>query len=323
MQVKLHITKEEILSKISEEDIFRRYTEFEEINKKFKTPFGDERTPSCIVYPNMFFICFSSNKKGSCFDLVMMKYSCTFQESLLMIANDFNIKSNSLELSPIIFGIKPKVYVSKQTEIKIKSKEYTQKGLDYWKQYLISKYTLDKYQIKQLEYYWITDKEGILKQYKLYKNEIGFGYDFNNYKYQLLFPDKPKEYKWKSNTGITDIQGYYQLPKSGDKLIITSSLKDVACLNENYQLTCIAAKSESTIIPEIIIEHLKLRFKEIIVYLNNDLAGINASKQYEEKYNLKWIVNPLELSKDPSDCMKNKQKNKLTEFLLINNVIRI
>ena len=55
MEVKNHISKEFILSKISEEDIFRRYTELEVIGKKFKSPFNNERTPSCIVYSNMFF----------------------------------------------------------------------------------------------------------------------------------------------------------------------------------------------------------------------------------------------------------------------------
>lgn len=319
MEIKNHITKEFILSKISEEDIFKKYTELEIIGKKFKSPFNNERTPSCIVYSNMFFNCFSSGNKGSCFDLVMLKYGCTFYESLIMISNDFNLfnnKYNAIEYNPLIFGIKPKIHINKQTDIKIKSKEFTITGLEYWKQYLITLKTLNKYQIKQLECYWINNN-----LYLLHNNELGFAYDFYNYKYQLLFPNKPKEYKWNSNTGISDLQGYNQLPKSGDQLIITSSLKDVACLNENYNLISVAPKSESTIIPELIIEHLKLRFKTIIIYLNNDEPGIKASKQYEEKYNLKWIVNPIKLSKDPSDCMKNKQKKELTQFLLFNNVI--
>lgn len=318
MEIKNHITKDFILSRLTEEDIFKKYTELEIIGKKFKSPFNNERTPSCIVYSNMFFQCFSSGYKGSCFDLIMFKYGCTFYESLLMINNDFNLSNNRsfIDTNPVIFGIKPKIHIIKQTDIKIKSKDFTIEGLYYWNQYLISLKTLNKYQIKQLKCYWINND-----LYLLHNNELGFAYDFNNYKYQLLFPNKPKEYKWNSNTTITDLQGYYQLPKSGEQLIITSSLKDVACLNENYNLTCVAPKSESTIIPEIIIEHLKQRFKNIIIYFNNDEPGIKASKQYEEQYNLKWIVNFKELDKDPSDCMKNKKKDLLTEFLLFNNVL--
>jgi len=321
MEVKNHISKEFILSKISEEDIFRRYTELEVIGKKFKSPFNNERTPSCIVYSNMFFNCFSSGNKGSCFDLVMLKYGCTFYESLVMISNDFNLfnstKYNTTEYNPVLFGIKPKQHIIKETKINIKSKKFTIKGLNYWKQYLISEKTLNKYLIKQLQSYWINEN-----YYLLHNDEIGFAYDFNNYKYQLLFPEKPKDYKWNSNTVITDLQGFNQLPKFGNQLIITSSLKDVACLNENYNLECIAPKSESTIIPEILIEHLKLRFNDIIVYLNNDETGIKFSKQYEEKYNLKWLINPLNLSKDPSDCILYNQKNELTNFLMINNVLK-
>ncbi len=310
------ISKESILKIISELDIFSRYSEFKEIKKKFKSPFTNEKTPSCVVYSNLFFNCFSSGKKGSCFDLVMMKYGCTFSESLRIISNDFNIKIDpDIDFTPIVFGITPKTYINKQTEIKIKSKKFTIEGLNYWNQYLISEKTLNKYEIKQLDSYWINKT-----RFKLL-NEIGFAYDFYNYNYQLLFPNKSKEFKWISNTGINNLQGYHQLPEIGDKLIITSSLKDVCCLNENYNLNCVAPKSESTIIPEIIIEHLKSRFNEIIVYLNNDLPGINASKQYEEKYNLKWIVNPLVLSKDPSDVIKNNQKEELTKFLKYENII--
>lgn len=311
MEAKLQITKEELLKHVSEEDIFKRYSDFQEINQKFFSPFNDEKTPSAIVYPNKFFNCFSSGKKGSCFDLVMMKFGCSFQESLLLIANDFNISKLNLEFNPIIFGIKPKKsYISKPVDIKIKSKSFTKEGLDYWNQYLINEKTLIKYEIKQLEYYWLNNK-----MFKLYYNQLGFAYDFYNYKYQLLFPNNTKEFKWFSNTTITDLQGFNQLPLNGDKLIITSSLKDVACLNENFNLECVAPKSENSIIPEIIIEHLKLRFKQIIIYLNNDAAGIRSSKEYEERYNLKWIINPLELDKDPSDIIKNSNKNKLIEFL--------
>jgi hypothetical protein len=310
------ISKEEILKNISELDIFSRYSEFKEIKKKFKSPFNNEKTPSCIVYSNLFFSCFSSGKKGNCFDLVMMKYGCTFSESLRIISNDFNIKADpNIDFTPIVFGITPKTYINKQTEIEIISKKFTIEGLNYWNQYLISEKTLNKYEIKQLHSYWINKR-----LFKLNK-ELGFAYDFYNYKYQLLFPDKPKEFKWISNTGTNDLQGFHQLPEEGDKLIITSSLKDVCCLYENYNLNCVAPKSETTIIPEIIIEYLKSRFKEIIVYLNNDLAGINSSKIYEEKYNLKWIVNPLTLSKDPSDVIKANQQQELTKFLKHENII--
>ena len=48
MEVKNHISKEFILSKISEEDIFGRYTELEVIGKKFKSPFNNERTPDVV-----------------------------------------------------------------------------------------------------------------------------------------------------------------------------------------------------------------------------------------------------------------------------------
>jgi DNA primase len=311
---KINITKDEILSKVSEEDIFRKYSDFEEIELLFFSPFNEERTPSCIVYKNMYFNDFSSGRKGSCFDLVMFKYNVLFVEALNIIANDFKLFNLNLNSNPIIFGIQPRQYIKKETIIAIKSKVFTNEAIKYWEQYCISKKSLNKYYIQQLDYNWIDNC-----RFKV--NDLGFSYYFGNNKYNLMFPNRSKEEKWFSNTNSSDIQGYNQLPKNGDLLIITSSLKDIACLDENYNLNCIAGKSETTLIPELQMSILSERFKDIIVYLNNDTAGINASKNYEEAYGFKWIVNPAELKKDPSDVIKNNDKDKLTEFLKQKQII--
>ncbi len=314
MIAKINITKDEILSKVSEEDIFRKYSDFEEIELLFFSPFNEERTPSCIVYKNMYFNDFSSGRKGSCFDLVMFKYNVLFVEALNIIANDFKLFNLNLNSNPIIFGIQPRQYIKKETIIAIKSKVFTNEAIKYWEQYCISKKSLNKYYIQQLDYNWIDNC-----RFKV--NDLGFSYYFGNNKYNLMFPNRSKEEKWFSNTNSSDIQGYNQLPKNGDLLIITSSLKDIACLDENYNLNCIAGKSETTLIPELQMSILSERFKDIIVYLNNDTAGINASKNYEEAYGFKWIVNPAELKKDPSDVIKNNDKDKLTEFLKQKQII--
>jgi DNA primase len=311
---KINITKDEILSKVSEEDIFRKYSDFEEIELLFFSPFNEERTPSCIVYKNMYFNDFSSGRKGSCFDLVMFKYNVLFVEALNIIANDFKLFNLNLNSNPIIFGVQPRQYIKKETIIAIKSKVFTNEAIKYWEQYCISKKSLNKYYIQQLDYNWIDNC-----RFKV--NDLGFSYYFGNNKYNLMFPERSKEEKWFSNTNSSDIQGYNQLPKNGDLLIITSSLKDIACLDENYNLNCIAGKSETTLIPELQMSILSERFKDIIVYLNNDTAGINASKNYEEVYGFKWIVNPVELKKDPSDVIKNNDKDKLTEFLKQKQII--
>ena len=63
------------------------------------------------------------------------------------------------------------------------------------------------------------------------------------------------KFKWLSNTSVSDLQGLSQLPKSGDTLVITKSLKDVMCL-DIWGIPAVAPSSESCVIPSDIVKQL-------------------------------------------------------------------
>jgi hypothetical protein len=320
MKAKAQITKDYIFESITEEDIFRRYSEYVELDKHFLSPFIKENTPSCHVFESegyLKFKCFSTGLSGNCFDLVRYKYKCNYEESLLIIANDFGLFK--FETKPInldyIPGIKPSgIKIYKDTIIKVRIQPFDKEDLDYWLQYGITNKSLTKYDIYSIDYYWLN--------YHRFKVNFGFAYFLGNNKYKIMQPTESKDKKWFGNTKEIDIQGLNQLSDNKELLVITSSLKDIACLNENYNLECISGNSETTIISELQMSIFKQQYKNIIVYLNNDEAGIKASKIYEDKYQLPWIINPKELSKDPSDCFKNKQNKELTKFLCQQQVIK-
>ncbi len=113
-----------------------------------------------------------------------------------------------------------------------------------------------------------------------------------------------------SNTKKTDIQGYSQLPDKGNKLIITSSLKDVMCLYvAGYN--AIALQSEIQMPDEKLISELTNRFNRIEILYDNDFDNINNPGQTMAKKicDLYGFVNkciPEEFkSKDPSDLIEN------------------
>jgi len=98
-------------------------------------------------------------------------------------------------------------------------------------------------------------------------NTITYAFKFKD-RYKIYAP-YDKENKWLSNTRKTDIQGYSQLPTKGERLIITSSLKDVMCLNAaGYH--SIALQSEMEVPDEKLISKLKDRFKTIEILYDND-----------------------------------------------------
>ena len=58
------------------------------------------------------------------------------------------------------------------------------------------------------------------------------------------------------------IQGAHMLPKTGNVLVITKSLKDVMTLYE-YGITAIAPCSENEFLTDVQYEKIKKRFKHI------------------------------------------------------------
>ena len=140
---------------------------------------------------------------------------------------------------------------------------------------------------------------------------------YNHFK--IYKPLADKYTKWRNNLTELDIQGFKQLPKTGDILIITKSMKDVMCLYE-MGIPAISPSSESTFIPNKILEQLKKRFKRIIILFDRDEAGVKYLRKISLKTGLEgMLVHKKFKAKDISDAIKangfEKVKNWLTKQL--------
>ena len=133
-------------------------------------------------------------------------------------------------------------------------------------------------------------------------------------KFKIYRPYNKVNEKWLTNCTITDIQGYEQLPNSGDLLIITKSLKDVMTL---YSLgyTAIAVNSENTLIPKIIMSDIKKRFKKIIVFFDNDKSGIDGATKFCKEFSIPNMQTPEGGAKDISDFIKAYNITKTLKFI--------
>lgn len=285
------------------------------IGRPFNHPLREDRNPSFSIYrrgDRLLWRDFGKDEGGNSITFVMQKFGCTFREALNIINNDFQLGLESTlkveKPSMEIFGIRKKSdisHISEEKTINIREISPSKKHFNYWKQYGISKTTLNKYQVKPISHFWINGKRITL-------NNIAFAYSFGDHKYKILQPDSA--YKWISNCSVDILQGYAQLPESGELLIITSSLKDVMILWEMGYIA-VAPQAESSVIPKKILKKLKGRFKKLILYYNNDDAGIRGM----DKYNLPSIHNPIGLPKDPSDIAKDyglKEAQKVVQNLL-------
>lgn len=319
------ITKELILSKTNQESIMQYYTGMDVTSKKLHlSPFRNDHKITCSFYKSksdiLYLHDFATNEHINCFQVVMKKYGVNYYEALRIIAKDFEIiKGNNSNLKEKPIQIQP-LKETESVRIQVQIKNYTEEELEWWKQFGISVKTLKKFHVFSLEHVFLNGELKFTSSSKCPIYGYYFGKDKNGVeKWKIYFPLKT-EYRFLNNLSKKVLQGYHQLPKTGDLLVITKSLKDCASLYE-YNIPAVAPSSESTFCTEKQVEEFKLRFKHIIVMYDQDKAGkINMYKIRSKYPELDYFVIPSYLNaKDFSDLVKlygiEKTKNMLNECL--------
>jgi DNA primase len=259
---------------------------------------------------------FATGETGNVVKFVQKLFDIKYHDALNKIWKDLISTSKVKQYKP-----KTEVVVKDPKKlIGIKRKNFCQSDRDYWSPYGLDKETLKKFGVCPIESFWVNE----IKQPFVYTEECPM-YAYKVFdKFKIYRPySKNRLDKWRSNCGQYDIQGWEQLIHNGDLVIITKSLKDVMVL---YKLgyNAIATQSENSSIPKILIDNLKARFKEVIIFFDNDKPGIEAAKKLSEKYNLKYTYLPIEYYdlykvKDISDTIKELgvevAKEKIKEIL--------
>jgi hypothetical protein len=113
---------------------------------------------------------------------------------------------------------------------------------------------------------------------------------------------------------VSDLQGLSQLPKSGDILVITKSLKDVMCL-DIWGIPSIAPSSESCIIPAEVVKNLNDRFARIYILYDFDRTGISFANKHRKLYGFM----PLFFTNGKFDTFDYKSKD-FSDFIALNGV---
>jgi hypothetical protein len=191
-----------------------------------------------------------------------------------------------------------------EIQIRIKSRPYTKKDLDYWAAFGISPEILDIYKVKSLQYYW------------LYTNQIdpyapsGMAFSYEVYgKYKLYQPFAQRQFKFRNNLDHKCLEGFSQLTYHSDLLIITKATKDIMTLRA-LGYDAVAPRGENTLIPNEYMSFFASRYKRIVIFFDNDM------KHKGDEYNYPKIYVPLSTkTKDISDYRKAYGAAKTVELL--------
>ena len=319
-----HLHTNVILGKITEYDIFMYYCpNFKELGKKFKSDLREDNSPTVSIIPyngRLLYKDFgNSDHAFDCFNYVKYKYGCSFIGALRIIDCDFNLGlSSKKEVINFTMGYmayrknKTPEFTKPEVIIQKKKRPWAREDAKFWSQYLVNKELLIKFAVEPISHFWINGTRFSCKS-------ISYAFRFNN-RYKIYSPYDTKN-KWLSNTKKTDVQGYKQLPNKGERVIITSSLKDVICLHA-AGYNAIAMQSEMQIPEQKLVDNLKSRFKRIDVLYDNDFDKINnpgqtMAKKICDLYGFNNICIPTSFeSKDPSDLVSTTNGFTNLNFIL-------
>tara|TARA_R100001463_G_scaffold23795_1_gene56867 strand:- start:560 stop:1552 length:993 start_codon:yes stop_codon:yes gene_type:complete len=318
-----HLHTDVILSKITEYDIFVYYCPtFKTLGKKFNSDLRQDNSPTVYITPyngKLLYKDFGNSEHVfDCFNYVKYKYNCTFIDALRIIDCDFNLglapnKAGKQFTMGIMAYRQNKVpkFDKKPVLIRKKSRPWNKEDAKFWSKYLVSKKILIKFAVEPISHFWVNNNRFTCKS-------ITYAFRFKN-RYKIYSPYEDKN-KWLSNTTKLDVQGFNQLPKTGKRLIITSSLKDVMCLHA-AGYNAIAMQSEMQIPEKSLISELKKRFKTIEILYDNDFnkednPGQTMAKKICDLYGFNNICLPRGFeSKDPSDLIS--KENSFNELKII------
>lgn len=291
----------DLLEKVSDYDIYSYYLGAFKPGKLMNSPLRpDDKIPSFAIFPSktgdLLFKDHGTGVSGNALKFIKLYKGIETREELEKELLRIVRKTN-----PMSGEVKPK-YVKTVglglTNIGIVRQKFTETDKAYWGQFCIRESTLKKFNVFSIKYFLCNN---IVRG--VYKNDNPmYAYKVDD-KFKIYRPLASKYTKWRTNLSNENIQGYAQLPKKGNLLFITKSLKDVMCLYE-MGFSAVSPSSETTFIPDSILEDLKARFKTIIILFDRDAAGVKNARQYSKQYGLDAIfVHKKFKAKDISDAV--------------------
>ena len=326
---KSSVSLDDILSKVTEADILSYYLGVTTVPTIINSPLRKDNRPSFGLYsPNgkrIYFVDFATKDRGGLFDLLGQMWNCSYKEVLTRIDGDiskFCSGANIHSYTPC--AVRSTNSYNKNTDLQCKIRDWRDYDVKYWASYGI---TLEW--LKYAEVYPISHKIVIKDGHRYVFVADKYAYAYVEHKDNKTFikiyqPLNKKGYKWTSNIDRSVWSLWTKIPEYGDNLIISSSVKDCLNIMCNLKIPSICLQGEGYLPKPHIMEKLKSRYKNIIVFFDNDFTspnnpGHNDAKRLSEEYNLKMVEIPKKYeSKDPSDLFKKYGKDR---YLVIMNEI--
>ena len=320
---KSSFTLDDVLRVSSEAQIVSYYLGIQKVPCIINSPLRQDRHPSFGLYsPNgteINYIDFSTRDSGTIFTLLKNMWNLDYPEVFKRICQDFS-KFNSK--ATVIKSSKCNVTSqgsSSNIDMKCKVREWKDYDLEYWASYGITLPWLKYANVYPISHKIIV-KDG--KEFVFGADKYAYAYvEFKEGKTTLKIyqPFNKRGFKWANKHDRSVISLWTKVPKTGDKIVVCSSLKDALCLWANTSIPAIAIQGEGYGISNTAINELKRRYKEVYILLDNDEAGLRDGEKLSASTGFINLVLPnINGAKDVSDLYKSLENKKRFKDIILN-----
>lgn len=323
--IKVRLTPQAILQKISEYDIFRFYMPDKswKINQATLSPFRQESNPSFVIGNKRGFLSFidfgDTSKRGDCFTFVKMLYSLsTIDDVLRMIDKDFGLgflpgtstdryKSIQKEYK------QPEDLGKRYSLIQVVTRRFTQEELDYWNQYYQSIDDLRANNVYSIKKLYLNRKLFPLKE-----TDLRFGYLYDGH-WKIYRPFGDKKSKWvPNNVPITAMDGKEDIANCS-VAFINKSKKDYMVMKKVFPCCCAVQNEGVACFSDGNVEYLKANSDRQILSFDADEVGVKNSQMITKLFDFEYANVPRkylsEGIKDWADLAKEHGIQAIEDYL--------
>ena len=320
---KSSFTLDDVLRVASEAQIVSYYLGILKVPCIINSPLRQDRHPSFGLYsPNgteINYIDFSTRDRGTIFTLLKNMWNLDYPEVFKRICQDFskfNSKATVIKSSKCDITSQGS---SSNIDMKCKVREWKDYDLEYWASYGITLPWLKYANVYPISHKIIV-KDG--KEFVFGADKYAYAYvEFKEGKTTLKIyqPFNKRGFKWANKHDRSVISLWTKVPKTGDKIVVCSSLKDALCLWANTSIPAIAIQGEGYGISNTAINELKRRYKEVYILLDNDEAGLRDGEKLSASTGFINLVLPnINGAKDVSDLYKSLENKKRFKNIILN-----
>jgi hypothetical protein len=319
---KYFIDKNKILEKYHEAEIFSIiFGTTVETGLKYKSPFRDDENPNCFFEYDknnrLIFYDYAAGINYDCFQAIKIYFTIpNFYQVLALIRdNMLDIKEKN-----ILTTFEKKEKTKKAVKLYVKSTEYTQEHVDFFKTLFIKRKELEEDFVYPVsEALMLNTKKGNL-HFKF--NSIAFCINFRSGRKKIYLPKTVKNPKrvFISNQQLEDIGGEEKIDYEKRTIIITKSYIDYKVIyNLGYNVIWLMSEGA---FPNKLLSILE-KFENIYIIFDNDDPGIlatnNLIKFIRDELNKKANFLFMPFGKDPSGFLRELKKlTKFEEFFKTN-----